>query len=586
MDANRLVFGRSEPPPAMILLRAGSLTLELDPEIGAIRYLELPDGTEAVRAVYPSVRDEHWRTLPPEVRALEVERREDGFSASFDLAYRLGYSAKVRIEGDPTGIVYRYAGVASEGFATNRVGLCVLHPISLADEPVEIRHPDGTRESGRFPDLVQAEWPFRDVVGVSTKLPGTKVEVSMEGEVFEMEDQRGFGDASFKTYCYPQSRPYPYRIEAGETVTQTVRIVAKPWGSRVEGLPPLPDGEAGLLFIDESLPVPLVGILADEGTDPALFAFAPVDFVRMPAEAAAERGLPLELSVDLSKEPQAAIERALARIATLAQPPDRIVVRPVSAKAHVAALREGLDDVLVLVAGSDLGELNRSDLKEADADGVGFGFVPMAHLDDDRSLFENVESLPDLAATAAERTEGPIVVGPLRLNRDPDPRTDSLLFAAWLVSALASVFRSDVDAVALFDLDGADGLFRDGRPIPAYHVVADLHEFADGDLVVGVGTARRAAGFGLVVEERFRAVVANLTPAPLRLSIVAAGDGPHVVKVLDGRNVERAVDEPAAWRNEIGETILPEDGALVLELGPYGVARIDAEVDPLGEGNP
>ena len=584
MDANLLVFGRAERPPAMVPLRAGALSLEFDPAIGAIRYLELPDGTEAVRAVYPSLRGPDWSTAQPPLRDLETQVREDGFTIRFRLDYEVGYAAEIRIEGGPQGVEFVYEGEAAREFETNRAGLCVLHPASLADEPVEIRHPDGTRESGRFPDLVQPDWPFRDIVGIATKLPGYRVEVAMEGETFEMEDQRNFGDASFKTYCYPQTRPFPYRVEAGRRVAQTVRIKAKPWGARVEGLPPMPEAVAGLLFIDETLPVPLIGLCADAQTDPGLFGLAPVDYVRMPALEAAEHGLPLELTLDLSEDPETRIEAARQRIAGLPQPPDRILLSPVSAKAHVERLRTDEED-LVLVWGSDLGALNRSDLKASDADGVAFGFQPQSHLTDDRSLFENLESLPDLAATAAERTEGPLVVGPVRLGPGSDPRTDSLLFAAWLVAALASIARSDVDAATLFDLEGADGLFRGGRPIPAYHVLADLHEFAEGDLVVGVGTARRAAGFALVLDESFRAIVANLTPAPLRLSVVAAGDGPHTVKVIDGANIERAVSDAIGWRAEAGTVLEPADGAIEIDLGPYGVARIDTEVDDLETGN-
>ena len=584
MDPNVLVFGRPTPPPAMIPLRAGPLTLEFDPESGSVRYVELPDGTEAVRAVYPSLRGPDWSTATPEVRDLKVDAREDGFSVSFALAYENGYAARVSVEGGPEGVGYAYEGEAKEGFDTDRTGLCVLHPISLADEPLEIRHPDGTRESGRFPDLVQPDWPFRDIAGISVKLPGYKVDVTIEGEVFEMEDQRNFGDASYKTYCYPQTRPFPYRIVAGERVTQTVRIKATPWGSRVEGLPPMPDGVAGLLFVDETLPVPLIGLGADASTDRRLLAAAPVDYLRMPALEAEDVGLPLELALDLAEDAEARVVQALERINALPEPPERVIVTPVKAKAHVDALRNGMDEVLVLVGGSDLGALNRSDLKADEADGVAFGFHPQSHLFDDQTLFENVESLPDLVATAAERTEGPIIVGPVRLGGAPDPRTGSLLFAAWLVAALASLARSDVDAITLFDLQGDDGLFREGRPIPAYHVLADLHEYADGDLVIGVGTARRAAGFGLVLDESFRAIVANLTPSPLRLSVVAAGDGPHVVKVMDGDNVERAVTDAASWRAEAGETILPEEGTIEVEIGAYGVARIDAEVDNLEEG--
>jgi hypothetical protein len=244
-------------------------------------------------------------------------------------------------------------------------------------------------------------------------------------------------------------------------------------------------------------------------------------------------------------------------------------------------MKARLGDMLVMVGSSALVDLNRSPLRPEDADGVTFGYQPQAHLIDDETLFENLEALPDLAATAAERTEGPVIVGPVRLGNNPDPRTDSLLFASWLVAALSWTMRSDVDAVTLFDLEGPDGLFRDGRPIPAYHVLYDLHEFAEGELVVGIGTARRAAGFALVLEEDFRAIVANITPTPLRLTVVAAGDATHYVKILDGRNVGRAVEEPTAWRAEPGEPVEPSEGTIEIELGPYGVARIDAQVDDL-----
>lgn len=581
MDANRLVFGSDDSPTEPMIVRAGILTMEFHAETGALRYIELPDGTEAVRAVYPSLRGPDWSTHNAKVSHFRLEQAEESFSISLNLDYDNGYSAKVNVEGGPEGITYAYSGVALSAFQTSRTGLCVLHPANMADQPVEIRHPDGSRESGRFPDLVQPDWPFREVVGVSTKLPGYKVDVTMEGEVFEMEDQRNFGDASFKTYCRQQSRPFPYEIGVGERVVQTVRVSAQPWGAKVEGLPPMPDGVAGLMFVEETLPVPLVGLIAGEDPDMDAARAAPVDYLRMPATAAKDLGLPVELSLDLHTDAEAQIARSLSAIEALPQLPDRIILSPVGAAKHVQTLKERLEDVLVMVGTSSLGDLNRSSLKSEDADGVAFGFQPQAHLIDDQTLFENLEALPDLAATAAERTEGPVIVGPVRLGTKPDARTDSLIFASWLVAALSWIMRSDVDAVTLFDLEGPDGLFRNGRPIPAYHVLYDLNEFADGELVVGIGTARRAAGFALVLEENFRAIAANLTPMPLRLSVVAAGDEPHYVKVLDGRSVERAIYEPTAWRAEPGVPLQPSEGIIEIELGPYGVARIDAEVDNL-----
>lgn len=585
MDLNPLVYGSETPPAESIMLRAGPLTMEFRTESGALRYLELPDGTEAVRAVYASLRGPAWQTETPEVSDLRLEESEDSFAISFDLDYDSPYEAKVSIKGGPDGIVYSYSGIATGIINTSRAGLCILHPAAFADQPVEIRHADGTRESGRFPDLVQPDWPFREVVGVSSKLPGYKVEITMEGEVFEMEDQRNYGDASFKTYCRPQSRPFPYEIAVGEAVTQTVRITAKPWGSKVEAVEPIPDGVAALMFLDEAVPTPLIGLTAGAEPDPQLVRSAPVDFLRIPAASAERLPVPTELLLDLSEDAEARIEQAMDRIGNLPEPPDRVIVTPLRAAEYIPALKEALGDVLVLASSDILVELNRSDLQAPDADGISFGYHPQGHLFDDQTLFENLEAIPDLVATAAERTEGPIIVAPLLLSRGADPRTGSLVYAAWTVAALAALSRSDVDAAVFGDLEGSEGLFRDGKPIPAYHVLADLHEFVEGEMVVAIGTARRVAGLGLIVDENFRAIVANLTPTPLRLSMVAAGDGPHYVRVLDERTVEEAVNDPVAFRKREGETFLPSESMIEFDLGPYGVACVDTVVDDLNGGD-
>ena len=48
--------------------------------------------------------------------------------------------------------------------------------------------------------------------------------LTMRGDIFEMEDQRNWSDASFKTYCTPLALPFPVEIDAGTAVTQEVCI--------------------------------------------------------------------------------------------------------------------------------------------------------------------------------------------------------------------------------------------------------------------------------------------------------------------------------------------------------------------------
>ena len=42
--------------------------------------------------------------------------------------------------------------------------------------------------------------------------PGVRAECRMEGDTFEMEDQRNWSDASYKTYVRPLALPWPYML--------------------------------------------------------------------------------------------------------------------------------------------------------------------------------------------------------------------------------------------------------------------------------------------------------------------------------------------------------------------------------------
>ena len=60
-------------------------------------------------------------------------------------------------------------------------------------------------------------------------VPGLMAEVRFEGETFEMEDQRNWTDASYKTYCTPLSLPYPVEVKEG-TAGEHVRLQEVAYG--------------------------------------------------------------------------------------------------------------------------------------------------------------------------------------------------------------------------------------------------------------------------------------------------------------------------------------------------------------------
>ena len=49
----------------------------------------------------------------------------------------------------------------------------------------------------------------------------------MEGDTFEMEDQRNWTGASYKTYVRPLALPWPYTLAAGAKIDQAVTKMFK-----------------------------------------------------------------------------------------------------------------------------------------------------------------------------------------------------------------------------------------------------------------------------------------------------------------------------------------------------------------------
>src|SRR3712207_759652 len=49
----------------------------------------------------------------------------------------------------------------------------------------------------------------------------------MEGDTFEMEDQRNWTDASYKTYVRPLALPWPYTLAAGTELEQAVTVTVE-----------------------------------------------------------------------------------------------------------------------------------------------------------------------------------------------------------------------------------------------------------------------------------------------------------------------------------------------------------------------
>ncbi|MGG6895632.1 MULTISPECIES: D-apionate lactonase [Rhizobium] len=228
-DAFQLYGTRDvEAPP--VQLRAGRL--EADLASGNLRNIRY-DGIEVLRAVSYLVRDRDWGTYSPEITDLKIEDSEGYFEVSYRARLegpdRTELTIDVRIAGTTDRLDFEAEAISYTGFETNRCGFCILHPIvGVAGMSAIVEHVDGTIETTRFPDLIDPWQPFKDMRAIThTAMPGVTVECRMEGDTFEMEDQRNWSDASYKTYVRPLALPWPYRIAIDEPAGQRTSLIIK-----------------------------------------------------------------------------------------------------------------------------------------------------------------------------------------------------------------------------------------------------------------------------------------------------------------------------------------------------------------------
>ena len=209
---------------------AGPFSAEIDGDrIHSVRWF----GLDVLRSVSAPLRDQNWGTLP-EVETDRAVSGQNGIS-SFRRSYRLRDSnceGSLIASFDPAGtLTIEWSLHANEEMSVNRAGLCVLHPLTgVEGTPLRITRPDGEQVLTEFPDVIAAAQPAKNIAALHHEIDGVSVTMEFEGEIFEMEDQRNWSDASYKTYCRPLSSPAPFRIARNESLDQriTIRLKGRP----------------------------------------------------------------------------------------------------------------------------------------------------------------------------------------------------------------------------------------------------------------------------------------------------------------------------------------------------------------------
>jgi hypothetical protein len=525
-----LYDGKDEPLPEQIELRAGPLSLIY--EAGDLRYIRL-GSHEILRRVYMAIRDHNWGTVLPVLSSVQMDIADDSFHISYEVANKQGeidFFWRGAISGDAQGtITFSMDGEARSTFRRNRIGFCVLHPMECAGAPARIEHVDGSVEEDAFPryigpqlvvdGIIKPVHPFEEMQVLAHQvMPGLWAEVRFSGDIFEMEDQRNWTDASYKTYSTPLRLPFPVEIKAGTQISQSVTLTL------MGEIPPTPTqaAAAGLTFSIGSSPArvfPRLGLGVASHGQPlsqkevarlkALnllhlrvgLRLAEPDYetrLRQAANEASELGVSLEVALFLSGNASDQL-KTLVRVLEQVKPPvwAWLVFHEVeksTTEQWVRLAREYLsvyDRAAKIGAGSNafFAELNRARPPVHALDLVCYSINPQVHAFDNLSLVETLAAQA-LTVESARQFIGdrllavtPVTLkmrfnpnatgpepepGPGELPPAVDERQMSLFGAGWTLGSLKYLAESAVDSLTYYETTGWRGVMETeaGSPVP------------------------------------------------------------------------------------------------------------------------
>lgn len=570
------------------------------------------DGSLVARSVRAVVRDRDWATVPATVES--VVERADGLDLEVSMR-GLGADVGVRLEvrADATFLAVRLVATNRAEFLSNRLGLIVLHPPAVAGAELTVGTSAGGIRHTRFPERIAPDRPAMDIRSLAWSHDGVATTVTFSGDVFEMEDQRNWTDASYKTYSTPLARPFPVTIHAGAVIEQSVAFesmrVGEPVTDAATDAAPEAD-ELILELVDTDHAVPAVTLGASTVPDAA---FSPGDIprgvagilveldTRTPswpaalARAAAEAGeLPLDVRI-IADDP-AATRAGVEAAAAVPVPVARVGV--FAGGGHVtepelwtavtdAAARHLPHAELVGGARSHFTELNRhhSRLPEELA-GIAFAMTPQMHATERAQLVESIAVQELVVRDAALIADGrPLHVGPITLRSRfnavatsaapivgddtlaagygpeqvadaTDTRQASRAMEAWTVASFAAICQgavggpSPVASVDYFETAGPRGIRDRDRRFPAFRAIELIASLGGGRLLAPAGEA----------PQRIRLIGAARADGSWRILVASLASGPTSLVVRhDGRDLPLtvapyevvAVDSHDAWRADI-----------------------------------
>lgn len=605
-----LLYGTEEPLPESLQLRAGPLDMTL--ERGKLWNLRLGD-VEVWHGLGFVHRDVDWGTPDPIIERTDADVGQDEFRVEC-----IGYvpcgtarlSFRLNVEGGKDGSI-RFAAEATPDtdIASNRTGLCLLHPMSVGGARVAIEHVDGRESLSTFPTLVPPWPPFMLIRAIRHEYARDHwARCEFDGDLFELEDQRNNSDASFKTYNRSNLMPRPYWLRAAIPVRQSAVLwVERPASVRARKAAPTVKVALGIA----TRPFPRVGteIRASDAklsgaavaalnalrashlhlkVDQAASADIDWNGIRSLVEAAGSK-LRLDLVLRAGESAPTVLDALRSELGAARIVPESLAIFP-SEQSCLDAAREHFPDTHI-GGGTDhfFVQLHRAERVGA-VEFVSFTTSPIVHGTRDSEVMLTLQALSSMVETLRQRfpMPVPISVGPSTigarsspLGNQPfsdgarrmtlarnDPRCRGLFGAAWSLGYVAQLAAAGVETITLMSVTGDSGVLEDQPSRPVLHPTYFLMSRFAGPAClreIVIDDPSSITGLAICADDQVELLLANLTALTIEVELAgfpASGN----VAIMDAAHWDSFAANPEPWAAARQRT-----WSLRHVLGPYAV---------------
>jgi len=551
-----------------------------------------------------------------------IEQNDNQFHISFYAHHKrneIDFGWKGVITGYSDGsLSFSMEGKGYSTFKRNRIGFCILHPLpECKGQRVLVETPEGEKKEGKYPVTIAPYQPFLNVGAIHQPIKNDLVAIMrFSGDIFEMEDQRNWTDATYKTYSTPQSLPSPVVLEEGESIYQSVQLS---FNKTPEPIKKDPHPEVSTIHItvpDSLKAMPAIGLESTEfdiqsgevqkllqdirlnhlRLDLMIHQPANEKVIRQMMELLEKTGTRAELVLHCSNQFESELHHLGIFLhhykpglhqCIIFRDDEKIVSKDTMVKAR-SVLAEYIGDVPV-GSGSEyyFVDCNRNHPPIGSIDFICYSVTPQVHTFDNAAIMENLPGQKETLETAKQwAPDKPIAVTPVTLrprkrpglpqkDGGPDSRLQGLFGAAWTVGSIAYCIDGGASSITYHKTSGPGGIMSfDGSVVyPVYHLFAAMGSFdAEKAAMCTSSDLSKVTGFVLMDENGNRRIVlSNCTAMPQEITLHGL-TSPVRYGIIDETNYEQLLSD-YQWYTSL-ETRQKEDLGKC-KLLPFGILIID-----------